>query len=511
MQKPTARDLRGALAGILAAAAGVGASLLLAALLGSDSSPVYGLGTAVIGITPGWLKDFAVERFGTNDKPILLGSVFVVMALASAVVGVIASRRVGLGLVLASALNLVALGAAVKTLNGLQFSAGTILPGLLSMVVSVALLWLFARTWGADPTEHDAPTGFHRRAFLEVALVSFGVAMLAGGTSALFGKAGAASRQDVRLPAAATKASPLPLGADLDVRGITPYLTSNDTFYRVDVALQVPQIDAGAWRLKIHGLVDREVELSYDDILAMPLVERRITLTCVSNQVGDRYVGNATWLGIPMRALLERAGVKRGADCLVSTSKDDMTISTPMQALTDDRDALLAVGMNGAPLPLEHGFPARMVVPGLYGYVSATKWVVDMEVTQFSKVSTYWTDRGWAAQAPIKTQSRIDVPRQFASVSPGMVNVAGVAYAQRRGIAKVEVRVDDGDWQEARLATEDTIDTWRQWVFPWDATRGQHKILVRATDRTGHTQTSDRVPPRPDGATGWHSTTVNVR
>jgi len=182
-----------------------------------------------------------------------------------------------------------------------------------------------------------------------------------------------------------------------------------------------------------------------------------------------------------------------------------------MQALTDDRDALLAVGMNGAPLPLEHGFPARMVVPGLYGYVSATKWVVDMEVTQFSKVSTYWTDRGWAAQAPIKTQSRIDVPRQFASVSPGMVNVAGVAYAQRRGIAKVEVRVDDGDWQEARLATEDTIDTWRQWVFPWDATRGQHKILVRATDRTGHTQTSDRVPPRPDGATGWHSTTVNVR
>jgi len=335
--------------------------------------------------------------------------------------------------------------------------------------------------------------------------------MLAGGTSVLFGKAGAASRQDVRLPAAATKASPLPLGADLDVRGITPYLTSNDTFYRVDVALQVPQIDAGAWRLKIHGLVDREVELSYDDILAMPLVERRITLTCVSNQVGDRYVGNATWLGIPMRALLERAGVKRGADCLVSTSKDDMTISTPMQALTDDRDALLAVGMNGAPLPLEHGFPARMVVPGLYGYVSATKWVVDMEVTQFSKVSTYWTDRGWAAQAPIKTQSRIDVPRQFASVSPGMVNVAGVAYAQRRGIAKVEVRVDDGDWQEARLATEDTIDTWRQWVFPWDATRGQHKILVRATDRTGHTQTSDRVPPRPDGATGWHSTTVNVR
>ena len=511
MQKPQPIDLRGALAGVLAAAGGVGASMLLAAALGSSSSPVYALGTAVIGITPGWLKDFAVERFGTNDKPILLASVFVVMALASALVGVIASRRLRLGLVLAAALNLVALGAAVKTLDGLDFSAGTVLPGLVSLVVSVSLLWLFARSWGADLKEFDAPTGFDRRAFLEVVLASGGVAVVGAGTSVLLGKAGAASRADVRLPAAATSATSLPQGVDLDVKGLTPYLTSNDTFYRVDVELKVPQIDAGAWRLKIHGQVDRELDLSFDDILAMPLVERRITLTCVSNQVGDHYVGNATWLGVPMRDLLERAGVRSGADCLVSTSDDDMTISTPIAALTDGRDALLAIGMNGQPLPLQHGFPARMVVPGLYGYVSATKWVVDMEVTSFSKVSTYWTDRGWAEQAPIKTQSRIDVPRQFASVSEGTVNVAGVAYAQHRGIDKVEVRVDDGAWQEARLATEDSTDTWRQWVFPWEATRGQHKILVRATDRTGHTQTSDRVPPRPDGATGWHSTTVNVR
>ena len=511
MQKPTSRDLRGALAGVLAAAGGVGASMLLAALLGSASSPVYAMGTAVIGITPGWLKDFAVEKFGTNDKPILLASVFVVMALASALVGVVASRRLRLGLVLAAALNLVALGAAVKTLDGLDFSAGTVLPGLVSLVVSVSLLWLFARSWGADLTENDAPTGFDRRAFLEVVLASGGVAVVGAGTSVLLGKAGAASREDVRLPAAATSAKPLPRGVDLDVKGLTPYLTSNETFYRVDVALQVPQIDASSWRLRIHGQVDRELDLSFDDILAMPLVERRITLTCVSNQVGDHYVGNATWLGVPMRDLLERAGVRSGADCLVSTSDDDMTISTPIAALTDGRDALLAIGMNGQPLPLQHGFPARMVVPGLYGYVSATKWVVDMEVTSFSEVSTYWTDRGWAEQAPIKTQSRIDVPRQFATVQAGMVNVAGVAYAQHRGIDKVEVRVDDGAWQEARLATEDSTDTWRQWVFPWEATRGQHKILVRATDRTGHTQTSDRVPPRPDGATGWHSTTVNVR
>ncbi len=485
--------------------------MLLASLLGSVSSPVYSLGTTVIGITPGWLKDFAVEKFGTNDKTILLASVFVVMALASAVVGIVASRRLRLGLVLAAVLNLVALGGAIKTLNGLDFSVGTILPGLLSLVVSVALLWFFARSWGADLTENDKPTGFNRRVFLEAALASGGVAVVAGGTSTLFGKAGAASRDDVKLPAAATRAKALPQGTDLDVKGITPYLTSNDAFYRVDVALKVPQIDASSWRLKIHGMVDKEVEFSFDDILKMPLVERRITLTCVSNQVGDHYVGNATWLGVPMRELLKQAGVKSGADCLVSTSDDDMTISTPIEALTDDRDALLAVGMNGEPLPLKHGFPARMIVPGLYGYVSATKWVVDMEVSKFSDVSTYWTDRKWAEKAPIKTESRIDVPRQFASVKPGKVNVAGVAYAQRRGIEKVEVRVDQGDWQEARLATEDTIDNWRQWVFPWDATKGQHKIYVRATDKTGYTQTSDRVPPRPDGATGWHSTTVNVQ
>ncbi len=484
--------------------------MLLAALLGSVSSPVYALGTTVIGITPGWLKDFAVEKFGTNDKPILLATVFVVMAVASAVVGVVASRRLRLGLVLAAVLNLVALGGAIKTLNGLDFSLGTILPGLLSLVVSVALLWFFGRSWGADLTENDEPSGFNRRVFLEAALASGGVAVVGAGTSTLFGNAGASSRDGVQLPAAATKVEPLPRGADLDVKGITPYLTSNDKFYRVDVALKVPQIDAGSWRLKIHGKVDKELEFSFDDILRMPLVERRITLTCVSNQVGDQYVGNATWLGVPMRELLKQAGVKSGADCLVSTSQDDMTISTPIAALTDDRDALLAVGMNGEPLPLKHGFPARMVVPGLYGYVSATKWVVDMEVTSFSDVSTYWTDRKWAEQAPIKTESRIDVPRQFASVKAGKVNVAGVAYAQRRGIQKVEVRVDQGDWQEARLATEDTIDNWRQWVFPWDATKGQHKIYVRATDKTGYTQTSDRVPPRPDGATGWHSTTVNV-
>ncbi|MEP6817250.1 MAG: molybdopterin-dependent oxidoreductase [Marmoricola sp.] len=510
MEGPTTRDGQGALAGLLAAAGGIGASLLLANLLGSASSPAYALGSRVVDLTPGWLKDWAVAHLGTNDKTVLLASVFFVMALAAAAVGILVTRKVTAGLVAAGLLNLVALGAAVQTARGLDLSVPTLLPGSVSLVVSVALLYFFSRSWTSTTAQSDAPAGFRRRVFLGAALASGGVAVVAGGSSSFLGNAGVSSRADVKLPKAAGTVSAIPKGTELDVSGLTPYLTSNDAFYRVDVALKLPQIDAGAWRLRVHGMVDKELELSFQDILTMPLVERRITLTCVSNQVGDHYVGNATWLGVPMRELLKEAGVRSGADCLVSTSQDDMTISTPIKALTDDRDALLAVGMNGVPLPVKHGFPARMIVPGLYGYVSATKWVIDMEVTRFSEVSTYWTDRNWAEQAPIKTESRIDVPRQFQSVNAGTVNVAGVAYAQRRGIEKVEVRVDGGAWQEARLATEDSIDNWRQWVYPWKATAGQHRIDVRATDKDGYTQTSDRVPPRPDGATGWHSTTVNV-
>ena len=512
MTKPSRTDLRGALAGVLAAAGGVGASLLLASLLGSASSPVYALGTTVIGITPGWLKDFAVEQFGTNDKTVLLASVFVVMTLASALVGVVATRNVRLGLVLAAVLNLVALGGAVKTLAGYEFSAQTILPGLLSLVVSVALLWFFARSWNHEHAETDAPRGFDRRTFLEAALASGGVAVIAGGTSSLFGKSGTDSRAGVALPAAAQKVAPVASGVELDVKGITPYLTSNKDFYRVDVALQVPQLDASSWRLKVHGMVDTELDLSFSDILDMPLEEQRITLTCVSNQVGERYVGNAVWLGVPTRKILEMAGVRSGADCWVSSGADNMTISTPLDALTDDRPSMLVVGMNGEPLPLKHGFPARLIVPGLYGFVSATKWLTDLEVTKFDDVNTYWTQRDWSEQAPIKTESRIDTPGQFVSVDKGsMLDVAGVAYAQQRGITKVEIKVDEGDWQEARLAKQDNVDTWRQWVFPWKAeTSGQHKFYVRATDGTGYTQTSERVPPRPDGATGQHTTTVNV-
>ncbi|MGW2226750.1 molybdopterin-dependent oxidoreductase [Streptomyces formicae] len=325
-----------------------------------------------------------------------------------------------------------------------------------------------------------------------------------------------ASRSALRLPAPASPAPALPRGVDLKLPGLTPYTTSNDRFYRVDTAIDVPRLDANRWRLRVHGKgVDRELILDFQDLLRRDLVERDITMTCVSNEVGGPYVGSARWLGVRLADLLREAGVRppsKGgpADQLVARSVDGMTIGTPVETVMDGRDALLAVGMNGEPLPFEHGFPVRMLVPGLYGYVSACKWIEDIELTTFDAYDPYWVERDWAREAPIKTQSRIDTPKPFARPAPGRVTVAGVAWAQHKGIARVEVSVDDGPWQEARLAAEGPLDTWRQWSWQWSATPGTHTLHVRATDRTGTAQTAERTRTMPDGASGRHSVVVTV-
>jgi DMSO/TMAO reductase YedYZ molybdopterin-dependent catalytic subunit len=287
-------------------------------------------------------------------------------------------------------------------------------------------------------------------------------------------------------------------------------ITANADFYRIDAALRVPALEAADWSLRVHGMVDRELTLDWDDLLARDLIERDITMTCVSNEVGGTLAGSARWLGAPLRALLEEAGVRAGADQIVGTSSDGMTIGTPTAVVLDGRDAMLAVGMNGEPLPLEHGFPVRMIVPGLYGYVSGTKWLVDLELTTFDAVDPYWVQRGWVAKAPIRTASRIDTPRPLEDRKAGKVAVAGVAWAQRRGVSAVEVRVDDGDWQRARLAAAPSTDLWVQWVWEWDAPPGQHTLTVRATDRNGQVQPEERMSPFPSGSTGWHSVVVSV-
>ncbi len=521
------RLLAGGGAGLLAGAAAVAASEAAAALLSGVTSPLLAVANRAVDTTPRPLKELAIETFGSADKSVLIGGVVGTVAVLAAVVGGLGVRRPRAALGGFLGLSLVAAAAALTDRSATAGVLLRLLPVLALVVVGVAaLLALLRPLRSPDPAssataaEHlparvdgdELPAAFDRRGFLR-AVVAVGAVATAGGlvSRGFGGAAAAASRAGLRIPAPTTPAPPLPDGAVLDVPGITPYLTSNRSFYRVDTALRVPDVPVDGWRLRVHGMVDRELDLSFEDLLSRRLVERRITLTCVSNPVGGEYVGNATWIGVPMRDLLTEAGVQDGADAVKSTSADDWTSGTPLSALLDgQRGALVAVAMNGEPLPLQHGFPARMVTPGLYGYVSATKWLVDLEVTRFADFKAYWTTRGYAARAPIKTSSRIDVPRSFAHVKAGRTPVAGVAWSQDRGIDKVEVRVDGGDWHPAGLAAHDSVDTWRQWVWHWDASPGNHTLEARATDRTGYTQTSDRAPVAPDGSTGWHSVNVTV-
>ena len=349
-----------------------------------------------------------------------------------------------------------------------------------------------------------------RRSFLAAS----GLAVAAGGVAALAGR-GLTERSNVsaalshiRFPKAAHPVPPLPAGVNLDIQGLSPFVTPNSDFYRVDTALILPQVAPQTWQLRIHGMVEREITISYHELLKRPLIEDWITLCCVSNPVAGPYIGNAKWLGASLASLLRAARPRAGADQLVCTSTDGFTSGTPLATVLDGRDALLAVAMNGAPLPVAHGFPVRMVTPGLYGYVSATKWVTDIKVTTFRGNFAYWAQRGWSQRAPIKTESRIDVPGS--SVSAGPQQVAGVAWAQHKGIDAVHVRVDRGPWHQARLAAVPGIDTWRQWAWDWVATRGNHVIEARATDATGYTQTALQEPPEPNGASGYPSITVAV-
>ena len=505
--------VKGALSGVLAAAAGTSAATGLAALLGGVPSPIVSVGNGAVDLAPGTLKDFAVREFGTADKPILIGGVILTLAVLAAIAGIIGLRNPRLAYAITAALGLIALASAATDRTAEAPRIVVILPALVTIIVSLALLSAFLKAIRLAPhPSDDLVSAFDRRKFLKVVLGAGAIVVFGGAIGKLFDTGAArASREALRIPTPADAAAPVPAGVSPDVKGISKYLTPNRDFYRVDTALRVPDVPAEGWNLRIHGMVDTELNLSFRDLLRERLVERRITIACVSNEVGGPYIGNATWIGVPIRDLLERAGMKNGADAVLSTSADDFTVGTPLSDLTDGRDALLAIAMNGQPLPVEHGFPVRMVVPGLYGYVSATKWLVDMEVTRFADFTAYWTDRDWDPKAPIKTSSRIDVPRSSQSFARDKVRAGGVAWAQTKGIKRVEVRVDDGDWVEADLAAEDTADTWRQWSWQWDgATPGTHELTVRSTDASGYTQTSKRASPRPDGATGWHSVQFSV-
>ncbi|WP_454044267.1 molybdopterin-dependent oxidoreductase [Cellulosimicrobium sp. Marseille-Q8652] len=504
-------SLLAALAGVVAAAVGFAVAELVAALVAPGSSPLFAAGAGVVDVVPAPLKEWAIATFGTADKAVLLGTMGVVLAAGAALAGWLELRRPPGGSVLLGAVG--AVGAVVAgTRPGA--SPAWALPTVVGVVVAVLLLRAEVGTLRATAPTRAAGGGLDRRRFLLVAglAAAAGVVALATSRAVSAGsRAVTAAREALRLPAPSVAAPAVPAGADLGVPGLAPYVTPNDDFYRIDTALRVPQVDPGSWTLRVTGLVDEPFEITLDELLALPLVEHHLTLTCVSNPVGGDLVGNALWLGYPVRDLLARAGVQAGADMVLSTSADGWTASTPLDVLQDEgRECLLAVGMNGEPLPAEHGFPARLVVPGLYGYVSATKWVTELRVTTFADDVAYWSTRGWSERGPIKIASRIDTPRASTSVDAGEVTVAGVAWAQHAGIEAVEVRVDDGPWERATLAETVGPDTWRQWSYAWDADGGDHRLTVRATDADGEVQTADVAAPAPDGASGWHEVDVRV-
>ena len=524
-RRPTDTNLRvaGGTVGLLSGLVALGAAQLTAGLVGGASSPMIAVGGTAIDLAPSWLKEFAIRTFGTGDKLALLAGIGFLMGVAAIVVGVISVRRPRAGVAG------IAVFGAIGTLASVTRPANGLVDALPSLVGTAAGLlayrWLRMAAGLSDPRSHGAPEAapapapvsppppaLDRRRLLRTGVLAAGAAA----TSGLIGqylvrRADASeSRAAVRIPTPVDAAPPPPSGADLHVPGLGPFITPNDRFYRIDTALFVPSVNAEGWSLRVHGMVSREITLDYRQLLERPLMERDVTLACVSNEVGGPYIGNARWIGAPLKDLLEGAGVDIGATQLVSRSADGFTAGTPTAIVMDGRDAMLAVAMNGEPLPLAHGFPVRMVVPGLYGYVSATKWLVDLELTTFGAFDPYWIERGWARQAPIKTESRIDTPRDGAKVRTGEVAVAGVAWAQHRGIERVEIRVDGGSWAEADLAQEDTVDTWRQWVYRWNAPMGEHTIAVRATDGTGDVQSATPVPPFPNGATGDHTIAVHV-
>ncbi|PRB40877.1 oxidoreductase [Arthrobacter sp. MYb23] len=510
MGKPA---LWAAAAGVAAGAAGIAAGELTAGLLSPLVSPVTALGGAVIDAVPPGVKDLAVQLFGTADKIVLVACIVGVAGILAALAGLLQRRRPGWGLALAGLAGAAGLTAVVTRA---QSSPQAALAPIVAAVVTMLLLRMLVRrlaTWApSQDAQGPERSPLARRSFLNALAGTSLAAVVAGTVTTVLTRATAVAsgfRGSMTLPEPATPAQTIPAGASLSVDGISPLVTPNPDFYRIDTALTVPAIDPPAWKLRVTGMVEREVEIDFATLLAKPMTERHITIACVSNNVGGDLIGNALWLGWPVRELLAMAGPKAGADMVLSTSNDGWTASTPLEALTDDRDALLAVGMNGEPLPLEHGFPVRMIVPGLYGFVSATKWLTELKVTRFADDTAYWTPRGWSDHGPIKTQSRIDVPRSGRTVQSGKVQFGGVAWAQHRGINRVELRVNRGPWQQATLAGAISTDTWYQWQLGLDLTPGDYEVQVRATDSTGVPQTEDKAPVAPDGATGYH--TINVK
>ena len=510
----------GAVVGLIAAACGLAIAELVTATSTTFQSPIIDVADRVVDGVPNSVKSLAIEWFGTNDKKALLIGIASFLAIYAAVVGAVAfGRRWKVAIAGIAGFGVIGAVASQTTRRAAPFVA--VIPSIVGAVVAAVALWYFRRCYlgrpSPRPVEHDRSTiaelvpNDRRRFVAALGLGLVGAAVVGATGRKLATRSNAsASRAALTLPRA-TQPLPSPAaGISSGVPGSAAFFTPNGDFYRIDTAIAVPQVPVDGWKLRIDGMVDHPLELTFDELVGRDLVEADITLTCVSNEVGGRLMGTARWLGVRVSDLLDEAGVKPGADQIVGRSVDGYTCGFPTAAL-DGREALVAIGMNGELLPIAHGFPARLIVPGLYGYVSATKWLKQIELTRFDRFDQYWVKRGWVDDAPIKVQSRIETPRGLSSADAGVVAIAGTAWAQTRGIERVELQIDGGDWLETVLADELNDTTWRQWSYSWNATPGRHSVAVRATEKGGPIQTAERSEPFPSGATGRHQIVVLVR
>ncbi|SDB82824.1 DMSO/TMAO reductase YedYZ, molybdopterin-dependent catalytic subunit [Raineyella antarctica] len=501
-------------AGITSAALGVAVGHLLAGLVSRSASPVVAVGAVVVDLVPLPLKEFAARVFGVADKAVLLTVVMVGLAALAGLVGLLGVRSRPAALasmaLLGSIGTVAGVGRAVTTTVagvGPRVLASAALPGLVATLVACLVLAAqYRRLEDSGPTSMaGAQAARSRRAFL---MGSLGLLAGAGALGWLGSRIRPVAGSPVVLPPVPSPRPPVPAGLEGQVPGLTPLRTPVADFYRIDTALVVPHPDLERWRLVVDGMVGRPYELTLDDLLAMPLVERDITLTCVSNPVGGNLCGSTRWTGVLVADLLRRAAPAAGADMVLSRSTDGFTASTPLEVLLDGRDAMIALAMDGRPLTPKHGAPARLLTPGLYGYVGATKWLTRLTLTTFAADQAYWTVRGWAERGPVKTEARIDTPH--GRVAEGNVPIAGVAWATHRGIGRVEVQVDGGPWQQAVLGPDVGLDYWRQWYLPWRATRGSHTLVARAYDASGVVQTDRVADVAPDGASGYPRVNVTV-
>ncbi len=512
--------LIGAVFGLLAMGVFVGIAELVAAGIGPNSAPIVGIGQNAIVHVPQAIKEFAIEHFGENDKTALVVGIDIALFLGAGIIGSIAATtRPRVAYIAAAILGIISAISGATQPGSTAIDALPSVVGLAALLISLRLFYTTASPRKlqlahprAQAANGDEGEGISRRRVLTLGagLVVVGAGTYLLGKNALTSVYSAvASRAKVILPQPSSPAKVV-ANTGLAVAGLAPYITPNNDFYRVDTAIVVPEIDTSHYRLKVHGMVDHSASYSFSDLLNMPLIERVITLVCVSNPVGGPYVGNAKWLGVPLAHLLEKAGVDPRADQLMMTSTDGMTIGADLKAAMDGRDAMLAVGMNGEPLPFKHGFPVRAIIPGMYGYASACKWLTDLNITTYKAETAYWVQRGYAVKGPIKLESKIDTPAAFGQLKAGDIEVAGAAWLPGVGIKEVDVRVDEGTWHQATLANVDSVDSWRLWKWTWSARPGSHTLEVRAIANNGEVETSRETGVFPNGASGRESLLVTV-